>query len=72
MSTLILTRDLEQALMGSDLGLQSSQHHRSKALDEIYKTNTGSRWEQGAEDTSAADNVVKTICFRCFQDVDSS
>ena len=53
--------------MGSDLGLQSSRHHHSKALDEIYKMNAGSRLEQGVEAAPAADEVVEALFFDVFK-----
>ena len=53
--------------MRLDLGLQSSRHHRSKALDEIYKMVAGSRVGRGVEAALAADNAWRTGMFDVFK-----
>ena len=64
--TLIRARDSERAKLGSELGLQSSRHHHSKALDEIYKIVTGLRQEHGVDATPAADNARRTGFWEIF------
>ena len=63
-------RDFEQAEMGSNLGLQSSRHHHSKALDEIYTINACSLLGHGVEATPAADLCHEIRFVRGFQDGD--
>ena len=54
----------EQPKQGSNFELQSSRYQNSKALDEIYKINVGSRMGHGVEAAPAADNVGSVvICF---------
>ena len=69
MNTLVLTRDFEQAEMGLDLGLQSSRHHRSKALDEIYKMARGSNLGHCVEAAKASDSCYEKVNLRGSEDV---
>ena len=69
MNTLVLTRDFEQAKMGLDLGLQSSRHHRSKALDEIYKMARRSSLGHCVESAKASDLCYENVIIRGFNDV---
>ena len=62
---MIASLDFEQPELGSNLELQSSRYHNSKALDEIYKINVGSHLGHGVEAAPAADNA-RTMEFSMF------
>ena len=63
---MIASLDFEQPELGSNLELQSSRYHNSKALDEIYKINVGSHLGHGVEAAPAADNARAIFVFDVF------